>query len=481
VLPTLRIAAATIAASTSLAGTVAPLTPGPSPIRTVTQVRAATSAAADMSLRQRVGQLFMVGTPATGANSATFRALSRRHVGNVMLTGRSYGGLRTTARVISRLQGARATDGVRLFVATDQEGGDVQVLHGPGFSEIPTALRQGQLSPARLRDRAAAWARQLRRVGVNLDLAPVVDTVPSRRAAAQNPPIGYYDREFGHTARRVGRHGVAFVRGMADGRVATSVKHFPGLGRVHANTDTASGVTDRVTTRHDRYLQPFAAAVGAGVPFVMVSTATYRRLDPRRPAAFSPYVIDTLLRGDLDFDGVVISDDLGSAEQVSAWRPGQRAVRFLRAGGDMVLTVDPSVLPAMYDAVLRRVKASRAFRAKVDHAVLRILMAKQRHHLLGHRARARLASSRARRSGSGVRRRPVVRSTTSTATSRSVRHPGWTASGRVPALVRSQQPTTSSPMRNGLVAPRCPAGDSPLACSGRWVTPTVGRSSTAPR
>lgn len=479
-LPTLRIAAATIAASTSLAGTVAPLAPGPRPIRTVSQVRAATSVAADMSLRQRVGQLFMVGTPATGASNATVGALSRRHVGNVMLTGRSYRGVRATARVISRLQGARATDGVRLFVATDQEGGDVQVLQGPGFSEIPTALRQGQEPPARLRDRAAAWARQLRRAGVNLDLAPVVDTVPTH-AAAHNPPIGYYDREFGHTARRVGRHGVAFVRGMADGRIATSVKHFPGLGRVHANTDTASGVTDRVTTRHDRYLQPFAAAVDAGVPFVMVSTASYQRLDPRRPAAFSPYVIDTLLRGDLGFDGVVISDDLGSAQQVSAWRPGRRAVRFLRAGGDMVLTVDPGVLPAMYDAVLRRAKASRGFRAKVDHAVLRILMAKQRHHLLGRRARARLASSRARRSGSGVRRRPVVRSTTSTATSRPVHHPGWTASGRVPALVRSQQPTTSSPMRNGLVAPRCPAGHSPLACSGRWVTPTVGRSSTAPR
>jgi beta-N-acetylhexosaminidase len=475
----LRIAAATIAASTSLAGTVAPLAPGPRPIRTVSQVGAATSVAADMSLRQRVGQVFMVGTPATGASHATLRALSRRHVGNVMLTGRSHRGVRATARVITGLQEERATDGVRLFVATDQEGGDVQVLHGPGLAELPPALRQGRLSPARMRDRAAAWARQLRRAGVNLDLAPVVDTVPN--GAVGNPPIGYYDREFGHTARRVGRQGVAFVRGMADGRVATSVKHFPGLGRVHANTDTASGVTDRVTTRHDRYLQPFAAAVDAGVPFVMVSTAYYRRLDPRRPAAFSPYVIDTVLRGDLGFDGVVISDDLGSADQVSAWRPGRRAVRFLRAGGDMVLTVDPSVLPAMYDAVLRRAKASRGFRAKVDHAVLRILMTKQRHHLLGRRARARLASSRARRSGSGVRRRPAVPSTTSTATSRSVRHPGWTASGRVPALVRSQQPTTSSPMSNGLVAPRCPAGHWPLACSGRWVTPTVGRSSTAPR
>jgi beta-N-acetylhexosaminidase len=352
----------------------------------VEQVRVATSVAADMTLRQRVGQLFMVGTPATGASAATLRAITRHHVGNVMLTGRSHRGVRATSRVSSALQAratTKATDGVRLFVATDQEGGDVQVLHGPGFSEIPTALRQGRWRPARLRDHVRTWAHQLHRAGVNLDLAPVVDTVPSRTTARHNPPIGWYDREFGHATRRVGHHGVAFVRGMADRHVATSAKHFPGLGRVHANTDTARGVTDRVTTRHDRYLEPFAAAVDSGVPFVMMSTASYRRLDPKRPAAFSPYVIGTMLRGDLGFHGVVISDDLGNARQVRPWRPGQRAVKFIRAGGDMVLTVNAGVLPKMHDAVLRRAKASRSFRAKVDRAVLRVLLAKQQHHLLG--------------------------------------------------------------------------------------------------
>jgi beta-N-acetylhexosaminidase len=386
VLPTLRLVAATLAASTSLAGVVAPVASGPKPLRTVDEVRTTTSVAAQMSLRQRVGQLFMVGTPATGASSAALREISERHVGNVMLTGRSHRGVRATERVTSALQSRatrKATGRVRLFVATDQEGGYVQVLHGPGFSEIPTALRQGHWGPVRLRERAATWAHQLRRAGMNLDLAPVVDTVPSAQAARHNPPIGFYDREFGFTTRRVARHGVALVKGMADGHVATSAKHFPGLGRVHANTDTASGVTDRVTTRHDAYLAPFAATIRAGVRFVMMSTAYYRRLDARRPAAFSPYVIGTMLRGDLGFDGVVVSDDLGNARQVSRWRPGQRAVKFIRAGGDLVLTVNPSVLPDMYDAVLRHAKTSRSFRGKVDRAVLRILLAKQHHHLLG--------------------------------------------------------------------------------------------------
>jgi beta-N-acetylhexosaminidase len=215
-----------------------------------------------------------------------------------------------------------------------------------------------------------------------MNLAPVMDTVPSPRAARHNPPIGGYDREFGYTTRVVGHHGVAFLRGMTDGHVVPTVKHFPGLGRVRANTDTAAHVTDRVTRRHDPYLRPFRAAVDDGVPAVMMSTAYYRRLDPRWPAAFSPFVVGTVLRGDLGFRGVVISDDLARARQVASFTPAGRALRFVGAGGDIVLVVDPDPLPAMYDAVLRRARTSERFREKVDAAALRVLRAKGRQGLL---------------------------------------------------------------------------------------------------
>lgn len=338
-----------------------------------------------MSLPQRVGQLFMVGTPADQVDPTTREQIGAFHVGNVMLTGRSYGGVRAPARVSRTMQAQvsdEATAGVRLLVATDQEGGLVRVLQGPGFSDIPTALVQGTWRPGVLRDRAATWARQLRRAGVNLDLAPVADTVPGKRAAAHNPPIGGFDREFGYTPHRVATHVVAFARGMAAGGVSATVKHFPGLGRVRANTDSHAGVTDHVTRRHDPYLRPFRAAVGAGVPLVMMSSAIYRRLDPTQPAAFSPYVVRTMLRGDLGFDGVVISDDLAQARQVAAVPPAQRALRFLRAGGDLVLVVRPDPLPAMYRAVLAEARRDRHFRATVDAAALRILEAKQARDLL---------------------------------------------------------------------------------------------------
>jgi beta-N-acetylhexosaminidase len=342
---------------------------------------------ARMTEPQRVGQLFMVGAPATGPTQETATAVTREHVGNVMLTGRSRAGVRATAGLVARLQArasSAATSGVRLLVSTDQEGGDVQVLRGPGVSTMPSALGQRRYSPARLRAAAGRWARQLREAGVNMDLAPVLDSVPGPRAARHNPPVGAVDREYGFTPRVVAGHGTAFAAALERNRVLPTAKHFPGLGRVHANTDTAAGVTDRVTGPHDPFLRPFRAAISRDhVPFVMMSTAYYPRLDPRHPAAFSPFVIGRLLRGELGFSGVVVSDDLGSARQVAAWPPGRRAVQFLRAGGDLVLTVTPATARPMYDAVLSLARHRSQFRRRVDAATLRILRIKQRYGLLG--------------------------------------------------------------------------------------------------
>jgi beta-N-acetylhexosaminidase len=121
---------------------------------------------------------------------------------------------------------------------------------------------------------------------------------------------------------------------------------------------------------------PFAAAIAAGAPMVMVSTATYRLLDPNYPAAFSRTIVTGMLRGDMSFTGVIVSDDLGRAVQVRGWSPGERAVDFVSAGGDLVLTVEPKVIPEMTAAVLSKAQRDPLFRAQVDAAALRVLSAK---------------------------------------------------------------------------------------------------------
>jgi beta-N-acetylhexosaminidase len=342
--------------------------------RTVQQILAA------MPEAERVGQLFMVGAASTGTDQAAITAITRYHVGSVILMGQGPTTIARTAEATAGLQ--RHAGPIGLFVATDQEGGEVQRLRGDGFSSIPSALRQGAESPASLRNDARRWAAQLRAAGVNLDLAPVADTVPSATFAPANPPIGALDREFGFDPGTVARHAIAFAQGLADAGVDATLKHFPGLGRVTGNTDTTAGVTDRTTTRHDEYLAPFATAVQAGAPFVMMSTAYYSRIDPGRPAAFSPTIVTAMLRGDLHFRGVVISDDVGSAAQVAAFPPGARAVDFIAAGGDMVLTVDSSLIGQMAAAVLARARSDAGFHALVDAAALRVLTAKKARGLL---------------------------------------------------------------------------------------------------
>jgi beta-N-acetylhexosaminidase len=333
-----------------------------------------------MSLAQRVGQLIMVDCPSSGVAAATSTAIRRHFVGSVILDGNSTLGVRRTHAITGRLQ-RLAPVGTKLFISTDQEGGLVQRMRGPGFSTIPSAVVQGTWSPARVRSFAHKWGTELRDAGINVDLAPVLDTVPP--GTVSNPPIGDLDREYGRTPRAVRAHGVAAAQGLADAGIAATVKHFPGLGRVTGNTDTTSGVTDTRTVRHDAYLGPFAAAVKQHVPFVMVSTAIYSRIAPGTPAVFSPTVVTGMLRHDLGFHGVIITDDVGIATQVSGYSPAQRAVRFIGAGGTIVLTVDPHVVPAMTSALIARARHSAAFKRKIDAAALVVLRAKRARGLLG--------------------------------------------------------------------------------------------------
>jgi beta-N-acetylhexosaminidase len=367
----------TSAAPPSTHGTTpAPATrtkPVPPPPQSAEQVLAG------MSLRDRVGQLLMVDCSTTGVSPATSTVIGQDHVGSVILDGTSYAGLQATRAVTDQLRGL-APKRVGLFIATDQEGGLVQRLQGAGFTRIVSGLDQGRITPSTLQGYAQGWGRQLRQAGVNVNLAPVLDVVPA--GFGPNPPIGDLDREFGHSASAVSAHGVAVAKGMAAAGVDATVKHFPGLGRVSGNTDTAGGVTDSITTRDDAYLAPFRAAIDAGVPFVMMSTAIYSRIDPGTPAAFSKTIVTGMLRGDLGFRGVIVSDDLGGAAQVADYSPGQRAVAFVAAGGDLVLTVDAGEAGEMTAALRQTAAASPAFRKLVDAAALRVLQAKQARGLL---------------------------------------------------------------------------------------------------
>lgn len=356
------------------------------PLLTAPSAAAATCASstlASMTESQRIGQLFMVGLPYDSLTTAERSAIANYHFGSVWYAKKTSVGV-TALRAFSDSIQAQATwsatRNVRFLIAANQEGGRVQALNGPGFDVMPTALTQGTWSRTYLRAKAARWGSQMRSAGVNLDFAPVADIVPPG-FDSQNAPIGQLQREFAHYPTPVAGHVAAFIAGMTDAQVTTTAKHFPGLGRVTANTDYSSDVTDTVTTRYDAYLKPFAWAVSMDVPFVMVSLATYERIDPDHLAAFSPTIIRNMLRGDLAFRGVVMSDSL-SATAVSSISPGTRAIRFIAAGGDMIVLNPLDQAIAMHGALVARANASSWFRGRVDTAALQVLKAKEAAGLL---------------------------------------------------------------------------------------------------
>jgi beta-N-acetylhexosaminidase len=340
---------------------------------------AATTAYNRMTPAQRIGQLFMAPMPTTGATAAQITALRAQDVGDVILVDSTSAGHTPVRSGTTTLAAHLLEAGVAPFISTDQEGGEVQRLTGPGFATMPTALAQGKLSAAALRASAKTWGQQLAAVGVNLNLAPVADTVPAKNASS-NQPIGQFDREYGHTPTVVAPHVVAFLRGMNAAGVDATLKHFPGLGRATGNTDTTSHVTDP-TTRHDAYLKPFRQGINAGSQFVMVSSATYPNIDAAHPACFSKTIITSMLRGDLHFNGVVISDDLGTSA-LSQFSLATRAIDFFAAGGTMLLDTSILQIPVMVRAVIAHAAASPAFATVLKAAEMNVLVAKANAHLI---------------------------------------------------------------------------------------------------
>lgn len=348
-----------------------PVTGGPSADACVDRVIDA------MTLDQRAGQVLMVGVDSNddSPGRGLVRLVRERHVGSVFLTGRSSSGsaaIRALSTAIQDLTHDGATAGVGMHVAVDQEGGQVQVLRGPGFSDLPTAIEQGALPTTGLRELAEDLGSELAAAGITMNLAPVADVVPE---SIENDPIGRYDRHYGSTPAAAAAAVATVVEGLLAAGVVPVIKHFPGLGRASGNTDTTSEVTDNLTTSRGAFLEPFRAGIAAGAPVVMTSTARYQRVDPAALAAFSPLVTD-LLRRDLGFDGVIMTDDLGKADSVAAIPVADRAIGALSDGADLIIVFETRQAATMADALVARAATDRAFEARLTSAATRVVAGK---------------------------------------------------------------------------------------------------------
>jgi beta-N-acetylhexosaminidase len=327
-----------------------------------------------LSVRDAVGQMFVVGMEGTEPNYYIEKMVRERNIGGVLLLDYNMESEEQTKALTDSLQrlSMETEPAIPLLVAADYEGGEVQ--SAPWVSVQPSAVEVGgRADPEEARRISESMGRELRRGGVNTDLAPVVDT-------GSGAAIG--SRSYGEDPALVALMGAASVEGFERAGVVSSAKHFPNHGPALEDSHVARPLVDRdMQTVLQSDLTPFRAAVEVGVPMVMVGHLVYPVLDPERPASLSPAAIE-LLRGELGFDGVIVTDDLIMEGARRGGTTAEAALSAVEAGADLlIVSGPPEEQAAAYDAVVAAVEAGEVPRERIDASIERIGDLKNRYPL----------------------------------------------------------------------------------------------------
>ncbi len=343
-----------------------------------------------VTLEELVGRRLVFGLVGPDLTDTDVRLFRDTHAGGIMLYRRNF---ETPERFRALIDGLEEALGRRLLITTDHEGGRIIMLNR-GVTIFPDGLAAGASADAHFVQRQGLIeGRELRRLGVDVNFAPVLDVLTER----YSPNIGI--RSYGKDPALVGRLGAARIRGMQAAGLSACAKHFPGKG--HAPVDAHLGlpvIDSDWAEMHAGHLPPFLAAMEAGVDCIMTSHPLYPRLDPaaRMPASFSRLIVTDYLRGEVGYRGVIISDDLEMGAIGELCPIGEATVRTAAAGHDLLLVchTEPKQRAA-HAALLDAAKSGALPRRDFELAASR----------LDHLASRRPERYAARRPAGGARRR----------------------------------------------------------------------------
>ena len=325
-----------------------------------------------MTLREKVGQLVMFSVSGYRLSEHERDVMRRAHLGAVILFERNYRDEEQLGNLTDQIQTAarRGNDPqVGALISVDQEGGIVKRMEDmpPWYS----APEMGRKRVGFAREQGSKTGRALKRVGINVDLAPVADL--------DSPPEHVMrERSFGSRASRVARWVRAFGLGLQEHRVAATAKHFPGLGSATQNTDDGASYVYRSKRKlRTADMRPFRFASSARFRLIMVSHAMYMKDGGRIPASMSDHMIRDRLRRDTEYDGVAISDAL----EAVLWRfdgnLAKACKQTIDAGVDIALiTGGVDAAEGCADAIVRAVRNGKISERRIDQAVARVLAVK---------------------------------------------------------------------------------------------------------
>jgi beta-N-acetylhexosaminidase len=313
------------------------------------------------------GRVICAGFEGRALPEALAQRLADGALGGVIVFKRNLGAIDEVAALLESVHLGAGRRGSSPIVAIDQEGGRVARLGAPIVKLLPMRTL-GERGDARLTERCGAvLGAQLAACGINVNFAPVldVDTNPA------NPVIG--DRSFGRDAETVIEHALAFARGLSASGVASSGKHFPGHGDTDLDSHLALPRIAHDRARLDRVeLAPFRAARGV-VPSIMTAHVVFEALDRDVPATLSRRVITGLLREELGYDGVIVSDDLEMKAVFDRWGAAESGVRAVEAGCDLLLVCSRlDLVEEVASALAARARADAAFARRLTDAATRV-------------------------------------------------------------------------------------------------------------
>ena len=331
---------------------------------------------------RKVGQRFMVGFDGYEASADVKRLIRDYGVGHIIYFARNIANPEQVAELSRELQACARDAGqdLPLVIGVDQEGGRVARM-GPPWTVWPPLRALGRIGSDDLAQRmGAALAAECRSCGINCDFIPNldVDTNPD------NPIIG--NRSFATDTDLVGRLGAAMIRGLQAGRVIGSAKHFPGHGDTDADSHLELPIVGLPRPRlYDVEIRPVRKAIEADVATVMMAHVLYPDLDESLPASLSPTVVEGILRKELKYEGVVLTDDLEMKAVAVRWKPAESAVLAMKAGCDVlpVCSKHDAQVDAMEGAI-RALESEELSWESMDVSVARIRRMKER-FLLPHR------------------------------------------------------------------------------------------------
>ena len=330
-----------------------------------------------MSLEEKVGQLFIFGFDNDEIESTVLNLVQEHYIGGFIFFKKNISTLEEGLYNLNTLKEMNKDNPIPLFLAVDEEGGRVSRMPRD-FLKLPSPKKIGDIDNEDISfEYGRILGNRLGSLGFNMDFAPVLDV----NSNPKNPVIG--DRSFGSTVEPVVDNGLMAMKGIQSKNIISVVKHFPGHGDTKIDSHVDLPIVDKNMEELETLeLTPFKKAIEANADSIMIGHILFPKIDEKNPATFSKNIINDVLREEVSFDGLIISDDMTMGAIMENYNVEDAVVEFFKAGGDIALVCyEKDIQLNLPRRIIEEIKSGNISEAEIDTKVYRILKIKEKYNI----------------------------------------------------------------------------------------------------